>query len=123
MTKLGIHNSIKTIFSLFILISAMGEFTHNETVVSSMVVIQMPEYLLDLLGALKVLGVIAIWFSPYSWIKEWAYAGFVFDLIGAIYAFLILKEFILPDIIMAPAALILCILTYASWRNTTRVGA
>ena len=101
----------------------MGEFTHNETVVSSMVVIQMPEYLLDLLGALKVLGVIAIWFSPYSWIKEWAYAGFVFDLIGAIYAFLILKEFILPDIIMAPAALILCILTYASWRNTTRVGA
>lgn len=122
MTKLGIHNAIKTVFSLFMLTSAAGEITHNETVVSSMMVINMPEYLLYLLGGLKVLGVIAIWFSPYRWLKEWAYAGFVFDFIGAIYAFLMVKEFVFPDIIMAPAALVLCILTYVSWKNTTRVS-
>ena len=118
MKTLSIHNSSKTIFSIFMIVSAIGEITLNETVVHSMRVIFMPEYLLFLLGGLKILGVLAIWFSPYDWIKEWAYAGFVFDFVGAIYAFVVVGVALVPDVFMAPIALVLCLGTYVSWKKT-----
>ena len=101
------------------LFSAMGELTLNETVVHSIKIIQMPVYLLYLLGVLKISGVIALWFSPFKWIKEWAYAGFTFDFIGAIFGFIATGNFLMPDIIMAPVGLILCLLTYFLWRRSS----
>jgi hypothetical protein len=47
-----------------------------------------PSYLLPFLGTAKTLGVIAIVAPGVFWLKEWAYAGLVFDLIGAIYSHL-----------------------------------
>lgn len=47
----------------------------------------MPAYLLPFLGIAKMLGVIAILIpGSYPRIKEWAYAGLMFDLIGATYS-------------------------------------
>lgn len=43
----------------------------------------MPAYLLPFLGIAKTLGVLAILIPGYPRIKEWAYAGLVFDLLGA----------------------------------------
>ncbi len=102
------------------LFSAMGELTLNETVVHSMDLIQMPVYLLYLLGILKILGVIAIWFSPYKWLKEWAYAGFTFDFIGAIFGFIATGHLVFPDIIMAPVAMLLCLATFYFWKKDTK---
>ncbi|WPU94064.1 DoxX family protein [Mucilaginibacter sabulilitoris] len=45
-----------------------------------------PAYLSPFMGAAKLLGVIAILVPGYPRVKEWAYAGFVFDLTGAIYS-------------------------------------
>ncbi len=45
-----------------------------------------PAYLNGLLGAAKLLGVIALLVPGFPKIKEWAYAGFAFDLIGATYS-------------------------------------
>ena len=45
-----------------------------------------PAYLLPFLGVAKILGVIAILVPGFPRIKEWAYAGFVFDLAGAMYS-------------------------------------
>lgn len=45
-----------------------------------------PEYVAGLLGVAKILGVIAILVPGFSRLKEWAYAGFAFDLIGATYS-------------------------------------
>jgi uncharacterized membrane protein YphA (DoxX/SURF4 family) len=45
-----------------------------------------PAYLLPFLGAAKILGVIAIIVPGFPRIKEWAYAGLVFDLTGAMYS-------------------------------------
>ncbi|MCR8643281.1 DoxX family protein [Paenibacillus sp. N1-5-1-14] len=45
-----------------------------------------PAYLLPFIGFAKLLGVIAILVPKFSRIKEWAYAGFVFDLTGAMYS-------------------------------------
>jgi hypothetical protein len=100
------------------LFSAMGELTLNETVVHSMEIIQMPVYLLYLLGVLKISGVIALWYSPYKWIKEWAFAGFTFDFIGAIIGFIATGNLVMPDIIMAPVGLMLCLSTYFFWKKT-----
>jgi hypothetical protein len=118
MKNKKLYTKIKVIFSSFMLFSAIGELTLNETVVNSMKLIQMPVYLLYLLGVLKISGIIALWFSPYKWIKEWAYAGFTFDFIGAIIGFIATGNLVMPDIIMAPVGLMLCLSTYFFWKKT-----
>lgn len=45
-----------------------------------------PAYLARLLGVAKVLGAIAILAPKFPRLKEWAYAGICFDLIGAAYS-------------------------------------
>jgi uncharacterized membrane protein YphA (DoxX/SURF4 family) len=45
-----------------------------------------PAYLIPFLGWAKLLGVVAILVPGFSRIKEWAYAGLVFDLLGATYS-------------------------------------
>jgi DoxX-like family len=45
-----------------------------------------PTYLLPFLGIAKLLGVVAILTPGFPRVKEWAYAGFVFDLTGAMYS-------------------------------------
>jgi hypothetical protein len=122
MKNKKLYTTIKVIFSLFMLFSAIGELTLNETVVHSMQIIQMPVYLLYLLGVLKISGVIALWFSPYKWIKEWAYAGFTFDFIGAIFGFIATAHLVLPDIVMAPVGLMLCLSTYFLWKKTNGIS-
>jgi len=45
-----------------------------------------PKYIIAFLGVAKLLGVIAILVPGFPRLKEWAYAGFVFDLAGAMYS-------------------------------------
>ena len=45
-----------------------------------------PEYFIRFIGFAKLLGVIAIIVPGYPRLKEWAYAGFMFDLIAAMYS-------------------------------------
>lgn len=45
-----------------------------------------PKYIIAFLGVAKALGVIAIVVPGYPRIKEWAYAGLFFDLVGATYS-------------------------------------
>jgi hypothetical protein len=45
-----------------------------------------PEYLVSFLGVAKLLGIIAILIPGFPRIKEWAYAGLTYDIIGAMYS-------------------------------------
>ena len=45
-----------------------------------------PIYFIQFISAAKVLGAIAILIPGFNRIKEWAYAGLFFDLIGAFYS-------------------------------------
>jgi len=47
-----------------------------------------PIYLLPFLGTAKTLGIVAILVPGMQKVKEWAFAGLVFDLIGALYSHL-----------------------------------
>ncbi len=72
------------------LMSAVTSFIPNPDGEAMMKQIGYPYNVLHLLAVAKILGAIALLVPGYPRLKEWAYAGFTFDLIGAIYAFLII---------------------------------
>ena len=45
-----------------------------------------PVYLAPFLGVARILGLIAIIIPKYPRLKEWAYAGLAFDIVGAVYS-------------------------------------
>lgn len=45
-----------------------------------------PAYFTPFIGWAKILGCIALLIPGFSRVKEWAYAGLFFDLIGAVYS-------------------------------------
>ena len=45
-----------------------------------------PAYIVTFLGICKLLGVVAILIPGWPLLKEWAYAGFFFNMVGAIYS-------------------------------------
>jgi uncharacterized membrane protein YphA (DoxX/SURF4 family) len=77
---------ITGLFSFMMVGSAIPDIISDPVAVEGFTKMQMPLYLLPFLGIAKVLGVAAILIPGYPRIKEWAYAGLVFDLIGATYA-------------------------------------
>lgn len=70
-----------------------------------------PSYLLSILGVAKLLGVIAILLPKFPVLKEWAYAGFIFMMSGAIISHIVSMDAV-TDIL--PAFLLL-VLTVISW--------
>ena len=48
--------------------------------------LHLPDYLTRFLGIAKILGVIVILIPGFPRVKEWAYAGLIFDLVGAVYS-------------------------------------
>lgn len=51
-----------------------------------------PQYFVPLVSIAKILGVAAILTPGFPRLKEWAYAGFVFDLAVAIYSFVAMGD-------------------------------
>jgi hypothetical protein len=74
------------IFSFFMLGSAIPDIVSADLAVNGFAGLGLPAYLVPFVGVAKALGVLAILVPSFPKIKEWAYAGLAFDLIGAIYA-------------------------------------
>jgi hypothetical protein len=72
-----------SLFALMMMSSAIPDIFSFKVAVEGFAKMGMPAYLVPFLGVAKALGVIAILVPGYLRIKEWAYAGLVFDLIGA----------------------------------------
>jgi DoxX-like family len=70
-----------------------------------------PSYFLDIIGAWKILGVVAILIPGFKLVKEWAYAGFFFVMSGALFSHIALGD---PVVDLVPA-LSLLILIVVSW--------
>ena len=71
---------------ILMLFSAVSSFTENPQGVALMQHLGYPMNVLRLLAVAKILGIIAILVPGFPRLKEWAYAGFTFDLIGALHA-------------------------------------
>ena len=70
-----------------------------------------PIYFLTIIGVWKLLGVIAVLAPRFPLIKEWAYAGFFFNMSGAILSHLAKGD--APIELFGPTLLI--VLTIVSW--------
>ena len=73
--------------ALFCLAFAGGGFNHllhTQYMTENMTQLGYPAYVMTILGVAKLLGVIALAVPARPFLKEWAYAGFAFDLIGAV---------------------------------------
>jgi len=81
------------LFSAFILSGAIPNIMSTPEWVEVFEQLGYPLYLLPVIGVAKVLGIIALLVPGYPRIKEWAYAGFFFDLSGAVYSGLVVGGF------------------------------
>jgi hypothetical protein len=63
--------------------SGFAHFTHLEPMVEAMTKLGYPLYFMTILGSAKLLGVAALLAPGRPLLKEWAYAGFAFNLLGA----------------------------------------
>jgi hypothetical protein len=86
MKKIRIFYWITTgLFLLMMAFSGISSLAAPEKAIEFFKTMNMPSYLISFLSIAKLLGVIAILVPGYPRLKEWAYAGLTFDLIGAVY--------------------------------------
>jgi hypothetical protein len=71
------------LFCLVVGFSGASHFTHAEDMVVAMTGMGYPLYFMTIIGLAKMSGVIAVLIPGLPLLKEWAYAGITFNLIGA----------------------------------------
>jgi DoxX-like family len=79
-----IYWTITGLFSAFMIFSSVGGAILQPEARQFLNHLGYPDYFIQLISYLKILGVIAILIPGFPKIKEWAYAGLCFDLLGAI---------------------------------------
>jgi hypothetical protein len=72
--------------ALGMLSTGIVQLIQYEPEVTRMEALGYQSYLLPLLGICKVLALVAIFIPRYPLIKEWAYAGLFFMMMGAVYS-------------------------------------
>ncbi len=90
--------------------------THAAQPTQSMIHLGYPLYLLNILGFWKLAGAIVIALPRLPLLKEWAYAGFVFELTGAAASHFFKGDpFFAAGPMQVSAPIIFLILVIASW--------
>lgn len=74
------------LFAAFMGFTAIPDVLMQKEAVDFIKALGYPEYFIVFIGVAKVLGSVAILIPGLKRLKEWAYAGLVFDLIAAIYS-------------------------------------
>ena len=75
-----------------------------------------PLYVMKILGVAKVLGIVAIGTGLSPTLKEWAYAGFTFDVCGAFVSHLSAGD-ALPIALVPATFFVLQLASYFAWRQ------
>jgi hypothetical protein len=81
------------LFGAFMLFSAIPDILMLPDASAFITNLGYPAYIVPFLGYAKTLGVIAILVPGFPRLKEWAYAGLFFDLLGAAYSGIALGGF------------------------------
>ena len=89
------NNAPLILISLFFLYTGVQQALLIGHITAEYRISMVPDYLLSLMGYAKVLAIIGLW-SPlpkkWLWLKEWAFAGLVFLVIGGAYSHIYLQE-------------------------------
>jgi hypothetical protein len=107
---------LNIIFCLFHVMDAGGGLATAKAGVDAMNAMGYPIYLMVFLAVLKLLGVVALVQNKYKTIKEWAFAGFSFTLIGAAVSHICVNDSAL-FIVMPIVFLVLLFALYYFWRK------
>ncbi len=80
-----------TLIALETLVGGFADLTRGRTVLVSgplvadvLAGLGYPVYVLWIIGIWKILGAVTLWVPGFARLKEWAYAGVVFELSGAV---------------------------------------
>ena len=111
---------LNIIFCLFHVMDAGGGLAKAKAGVDAMNAMGYPIYLMVFLAVLKLLGVAALLQNRYKTVKEWAFAGFSFTLIGATVSHICVNDPAL-FIVMPVVFLALLFALYYFWRKTEQV--
>jgi hypothetical protein len=76
------------LMATFMMLGSVPDVLQLDQAVSFIRHLGYPSYLLPFLGTAKILGITAVLIPSARTIKEWAYAGLVIDLTGALYSHL-----------------------------------
>jgi uncharacterized membrane protein YphA (DoxX/SURF4 family) len=88
-----IYWTITGLFSAFMLFSSVPGAMLEPEAKQFINHLGYPDYFIQLISWLKILGIIAILIPGFPKIKEWAYAGLCFDLVGAIVSVIAVEGF------------------------------
>ncbi|MCP4006602.1 MAG: DoxX family protein [bacterium] len=72
-----------SVFCVVLGVSGFANFARLDFMVQNMVAHGYPVYFMTILGFAKLAGVVALLVPGRPLLKEWAYAGFAFNLLGA----------------------------------------
>ena len=114
-----IYWAVIILFSLFMLFSGVSELMQTEQAKEIMKHLGYPVYVNTIIGVAKILGALAILQWKFKTLKEWAYAGFTIDFIGASTSFYFAGDGIL--MILSPFIfLAVMFLTYFLWKKVEK---
>jgi hypothetical protein len=107
------------LFAALMLSSAIPDIISDPIAVQGMhTELGYPTYFIPFIGVAKALGAIAILIPGYPRIKEWAYAGLIFDLIGATYSIIAIGK---PDWLFMILPLALATISYIYYHKRRKL--
>ena len=107
------------LFSAMMLGSAIPDILMDPMAVQGMhTELGYPKYFIPFIGVAKALGVVALLVPGFPRLKEWAYAGFAYDLIGAAYSILSIGK---PDWLFMFLPLALGLASYLLYHKRRRM--
>lgn len=112
--------TVTILFALGMLQSGVVQFIHSEGSQELMTLLGYPMYVQTILGVAKILGALVLVQWTFKTIKEWAYAGFAFDLIGAAASGAYVGEILV--VIVPLVYLAIMFLSYFLWKKTDPIA-
>jgi uncharacterized membrane protein YphA (DoxX/SURF4 family) len=92
-SKLSTMQKVKIIYwvltgltAIMMMVASIPDIILHPQAVAVITHLGYPEYLVPFIGILKILGTITILLPDLPRLKEWAYAGLMIDLTGAVYS-------------------------------------
>lgn len=117
MKKLKTWYWIATIiFALMMIMDGVGGITQQEAGKEVLKHLGYPMYLLIIVGIAKLLGAASILQNKFTTIKEWAYAGFAINFIGAFASRVFVGDgmsLLIPPLV----ALVIMFIPYILWKK------
>lgn len=115
-TARWIYWTITSFFAITMIMAGVFYVIGFKPVVDGVTALGYPWYVLKILGIAKILGGITFLQNRFSTLKEWAYAGYTFNLIGAAASHTFAGARI-GDIMTPIVILCLVMISYRQWKT------